>query len=299
MKLVQSGLESMDEASEQHAIISNVIRWCQENGDDWRATRKSIRDTYWNGRYGDPGGSNGYRVTTASTVAALLHGKGQFVESLTLAFNFGWDADNTAAMVGTILGITHGENWLRSQGWEIMDVYKNTHRPGLPTDLTITSFADMHFDVATNVILSSGGKEIEVNGQPGYRIVTQKPAQVLALPHPLHRAAAVRREWLPKIERDLTGSLTDKLRAIYIAAALGLVPEIFAKHPQKWNTALDAYEVPTKSEAPGAKGVDPNSTPHETLHWLTNNKMWSSKEKAYFKDVIVGRNSSPGYPFSY
>ena len=130
MNLVQSGLDSMDQASEQHAVISNVIRWRKMNRDDWRATRQSIKKTYWNGRYGDPGGSNGYRVTTASTVASLLHGEGDFVETLKLAFNFGWDADNTAAMAGTVLGITHGEQWLRSQGWKIKDVYENTHRPG-------------------------------------------------------------------------------------------------------------------------------------------------------------------------
>ena len=297
MKLVQSGLDSMDEASEQQAIISNVIRWHRQNGDNWRATRQSIKDTYWNGKYGDPGGSNGYRVTTASTVAALLHGEGKFVETLTLAFNFGWDADNTAAMVGTILGVTHGEQWLRSQGWKIKDVYRNTHRPGLPTDLTISSFADMHVDVARKVILSGGGKEIEIDGQAGYRIVRQKPANVVVLPQPLHRGGTIRKAWLPKIEEDLTGSLTQKLRAVYIAAALGLVPEIVAKHPQEWKAALDAYEVPTGSDSPGAIGVDPNATPHQTLHWLTNNKMWSSKAKAYFEDVIVNRNLDPTYPF--
>ena len=289
MQLARSGLASMDKASEQHAIITNVISWCQENKDDWRATRQSIKESYWNGEYGDPGGSNGYRVTTASTVASLLHGNGDFVETLKLAFNFGWDADNTAATAGTILGITHGEQWLRSQGWKIKDVYENTHRPGLPTDLTITSFADMHYEVARNIILENGGKEIDLNGKPSYRIAVQEPVNVIPLPDPLHRINAMRKEWRPRIERDLGGSEVDKVRAVYAATALCLVSDIVAKQPEQWRAALDRIKTPT----------DSGGSPYKTLGWLINNKMWASEEKAYFKDVIVNKNMDPVCPFDY
>ena len=38
----------------------------------------------------------------------LLYGQGGFTKTLTTAFNFGWDADNTAATAGTIIGIIKG-----------------------------------------------------------------------------------------------------------------------------------------------------------------------------------------------
>jgi len=54
--------------------------------------------------------------------------------------------------------------------WNTKDVYKNNRRPGLPADLTITGFAEMHYQVAKNVILDNGGKVIDKDGKPGFLI---------------------------------------------------------------------------------------------------------------------------------
>ena len=46
-----------------------------------------------------------------------------------------------ALTVGELAMMIKGEKWIRNQGWKIKDEYKNTRRPGMPTDLTIGDFA--------------------------------------------------------------------------------------------------------------------------------------------------------------
>ena len=65
---------------------------------------------------------------------ALLFGGGDLAETLRIAFNFGWDADNSAATAGTIVGVVKGYRWLLSQEWQIVDRYKNTSRQNMPND---------------------------------------------------------------------------------------------------------------------------------------------------------------------
>ena len=100
---------------------------------------------------------NGYELNTGSVIAALLYGGGDFVKTLTAAFNFGWDADCNAATAGTIVGVMKGYRWMLAQGWPIVDRYKNTTRENMPSDETITSFADRLVDLAERVIVEQGG----------------------------------------------------------------------------------------------------------------------------------------------
>ena len=159
MEVIHAGLASVDPKSEIHEIVSNVLTWYRAHPDDWRATRLAMKEKYWNGEFGGPGGTNGYRIITAATIASILHGEGDLVEAIRLSFNFGWDADNISAMVGTIMGVMKGEKWIRAQGWVIKDEYRNERRPGLPRDLTITEFAEMHHQLAERVILENGERK--------------------------------------------------------------------------------------------------------------------------------------------
>jgi hypothetical protein len=279
MEVIRAGLAAVEPESEIRKIVSNVITWYRENPGDWRTTRLAIREKYWNGAFGGPGGSNGYRVITAATVASLLYGEGNFVETIRHAFNFGWDADNVAAMAGTIMGVQKGEKWIRSQGWKIRDVYTNNRRPGLPTDLTITGFADMHYHVASNLILEKGGRAIEIGGKPGFLISTEAPANVEKLPQPLHRIDTLRQQWWPVIQDELAGDSLQMARAVYAAICLDLVREIHAERPGDWLAALPAIRPYYKS--------------------LCGDGQWSGEARTYFHDVVYNRNTAPDCPFGY
>ena len=279
MDVINAGLASIDPKSEIHEIVSSVIGWYQAHPDDWRATRLAIKEKYWSGVYGGPGGSNGYRVITAATIASILYGEGDFVEAIRHAFNFGWDADNISAMVGTIMGIIKGEKWIRAQGWKIKDEYRNTRRPGLPTDLTITEFADLHFEIAKSVILENGGEEIDMDGEPGFRIMMEEPSIIELLPDPLHRIQVLRDMWLPVIQKEITGDSNEKARAVYASICLDLVSEISSKSPEEWQEALEAIK------------------PH--YDGLFGDGEWNAEAKEYFNDVVINKNKNPDSPFGY
>ena len=279
MKIINAGLKAVDPDSEIHEIVSNVISWYKLYPNDWRKTRLEIKENYWTGEYVGEGGSNGYRTITAATIAAILYGEGDFVEAVRYAFNFGWDADNISAMVGTIMGTIKGEKWLRSQGWKIKDEYRNTRRPGLPTDLTITQFAELHYQLAKKVILHNGGEEITINNQEGYRIALQEPKNIENLPRPLNRLNSIRTEWWPKITKDLNGNSVDRARAVYASICLDLVEQAYQNQPDKWLKALEEFK--------------PYFEP------LIEKELRTPEEKDHFRDIVFNKNAASISPYGY
>ncbi|UCF36027.1 MAG: ADP-ribosylglycohydrolase family protein [Acidobacteriota bacterium] len=276
MQIVSAELASLDPGSELHEIVSRVIDWYNSHPDDWRATRRKIKEAYWSGEWAGPGGSNGYRTITAATIGSILHGEGDFVKSIQLAFNFGWDADNISAMVGTIMGLLKGEKWIREQGWSIKDEYRNSRRPALPTDLTITEFAELHFRLARRVILENGGTEIQVSGEEGFRIALEPPANIEEIPRPLNRLEEMRAEWHPIIQRDLAKDSNAQARAVYAAVCLGLAGEIAFRYPEEWREAITAFQ------------------PH--FENLFEHDMWSREARDYFREVVVNGDPGTEYP---
>ncbi|MFC2124864.1 ADP-ribosylglycohydrolase family protein, partial [Bacteroidota bacterium] len=279
MDVINAGLAAVDPNSEIHEIVSNVIGWYKAQPDDWRATRLAIKEKYWSGVFGGPGGSNGYRIITAATIASILYGEGDFVEAIRHAFNFGWDADNISAMVGTIMGVLKGEKWIRAQGWNIKDEYRNERRPGLPAVLTITEFAELHFEIARRVILSNGGEEIDVDGKKGFRIILEEPASIESLPDPQHRVKELRDMWWPLIQNGITGDSMEQARAVYATICLDLVNEVTSQRTEEWYEALDAIK------------------PHYEA--LFGDGEWNTEAKEYFNDVVNNKNGQPECPFGY
>jgi len=237
-KILQAGLAAIDKESEIHQIVTDVCRWWKQSPQDWRKTRATIKQKYslHNGEMRD---RNGYELNTASTVASLLYGGGDFSETLRHAFNFGWDADNNAATCGTIIGVIKGRKWMDAQGWAIKDVYKNVTRDGMPMDETITSFGDRLVAQAKKVILENGGKEIDNNGQRIFRIYSEDPANVEPLPRPINRLGELREQLIPLLEKDLSGLMIDRARAVYLAICLGEADRISSGKPIQWADALD------------------------------------------------------------
>jgi hypothetical protein len=232
-----------------------VLAWWKENPADWRALRQKIHDRYTH-HAGTMRDRNGYELNTASTIAALLLGKGDFVETLRLAFNLGWDADNNAATCGAILGVVKGRRWMDAQGWVIVDRYTNKTRDGMPADETITGFGDKLVALARRVIATQGGEEVS----KVVRIRVESPANVEPLPRPLDRMASLRKELLPAVERGLTGSKEEQARAAYLAVCLGEGQRLYRERPREWDTAMTALQgypavLRNLKEAPDPAGM--------------------------------------------
>ena len=240
-EILGAGLASIDSRSRLHEIIGNVRTWHQSHPNDWKATRRLVKETFsrHNGAMRD---RNGYELNTASTIAALLYGQGDFVQTLIAAFNFGWDCDNTAATAGTIVGVMKGHRWMMSQGWQIVDRYRNTTRENMPLDETISSFADRLIELAENVITQRGGARVLVNGSPVFRIRHESPANLVPLPSPEEQLAGMRKNLSEEIETSILQAESHEAmaRAAYLAVCLDLAPTIHQQHPKAWRQALAA-----------------------------------------------------------
>lgn len=243
-RIIDAGLTAVDPRSRLHGIVEDVRLWHSEHPDDWRTTRRLLKEKYsrFNGAMRD---RNGYELNTGSTIAALLYGQGDFAQTLSTAFNFGWDADNTAATAGTIIGVTNGYRSMMSQGWQIVDRYQNTTRDKMPEDETITSFADRLVDLAEKVILENGGQRDRVNGEPMYRIVVQRPRCVMPLPSAEEQAANMRHTMTREIRAGILRSenTEEQARAAYLAICLDMAEEFQQQHPERWKRAIQALTV--------------------------------------------------------
>jgi hypothetical protein len=237
--LLDSGLSAIDPDSTISQIVKDVRNWHEKHLGDWRAARRLLKEKYskHNGEMRD---RNGYELNTGSIIAALLYGQGDFVKTLTAAFNFGWDADCNAATAGTILGVMKGYRWMLAQGWPIVDRYKNTTRENMPNDETITSFADRLIDLAEKVILEQGGERLTRDSKILYRIGVQEPKCIQRMESPDEQTAALKGRFNEEIAR-VVGHPTSKqelARAAYYAICLDLAPSLRQEHPQPWSDAL-------------------------------------------------------------
>jgi hypothetical protein len=238
--ILKAGLAAINPESEIAQIVRDVRRWHGEHVDDWRATRRLLRDKY-SKHHGATRDRNGYELNTGSTIAALLYGQGDFIPTLITAFNFGWDADNTAATAGTIVGVTKGYRWMLAQGWPIVDRYRNTTRQNMPNDETITSFADRLIDLAERVIAEQSGERYMRDGRIYYRIRMQQPACVYPMANLSKRAAELKTSMRASIERDIASAASGErlAQSAYYAICLDLASHLHEKHPQGWSKALD------------------------------------------------------------
>ena len=240
-KIIDAGLNSIDTKCVIRQIVNDVRRWHRLHPDNWRTTRRLVKEKYslYNGAMRD---KNGYELNTASTIAALLYGRADLAETMRIAFNFGWDADNNAATSGTIIGVTKGYRWMMSQEWQIVDRYQNTTRDDMPMDETITSFADRLIELAEQVIIEKGGRKENVDGKIIYHVTLEKPANILPLADFAEEAGRLRSKMKSEIERAIiSGDDEQKLAfAAYLAMCLDLAQPLKDKHPEKWTKALEA-----------------------------------------------------------
>jgi hypothetical protein len=241
-QIVAAGAAALDPASRHAEIVRNVCAWHAQHPNDWRATRRLIRDTHTRhgGSFMD---QNGCDLNSAAVLAALLYGEGDFVKTMILAFNLGWDADCNAATAGTVVGVVKGQRWMAQQGWNIKDVYRNTTRPGLPEDETISRFAGRITTLADRLILEQGGQKLTVDGRAVYRIRREQAANVALLPDEADGSDRLRRKLRPQIERDLTGDdPLGQARAAYLAICLDCYEPLRAAAPDRWSTAVSRLQ---------------------------------------------------------
>jgi hypothetical protein len=244
--ILDAGAAALDSRSVMFQIMLDVRRWHRENPDNWRLTRRLTKDKYCKYGGNDLRDRNGVWLNGASTIGALLYGKGDFIETVRHAFNFGWDADNNAAGSGAIVGVIKGARWLQGQGWDIKDKFRNTSRDDMPDNETLTSFGDRLITVAKRVIVQQGGELRSRNSEKFYVIRREAPHNVEPLQDSRTWYLSLRSEQAPAIEKAVATSedAREKARAAYLAICLDMAPELKGKYPRQWESCvrdLSAY----------------------------------------------------------
>ncbi|MCP4263618.1 MAG: ADP-ribosylglycohydrolase family protein [Planctomycetes bacterium] len=239
--IIEAGLKAIDTKCTIRQIVNDVRKWHRLYPKDWRTTRRLVKEKY-SLHGGEMRDRNGHELNTASTIAALLYGRGDFVKTLMTAFNFGWDADNNAATSGTIIGVIKGYRWMMQQNWQIVDRYHNTTRDNMPMDETITSFADRIIDLSERIIIENGGQRKNISGQIVYYIPTEKPKNIVPLPDLDDEIARMQLNLKPEIKNIIKNEndIPKLALAAYSAICLDLAESMNENYPQRWSKALDA-----------------------------------------------------------
>lgn len=151
--LIDRALAFEPEGSDVAEIVTSVKGWHADYPNDWRQTRREIRD-----RYDTDPEWWASRVNFAVTVMALLYGEHDLIETINIAGLAGWDADNnmttSAGLLGLILGFQELPEPIRSS----TDVYFNEDLTGdLPQFDSVTNIADRTVTIGTAVVRSVGG----------------------------------------------------------------------------------------------------------------------------------------------
>lgn len=304
-KILDAGVQAIDKRSVLLEIINDIRKWHRAHPDDWRATRKLLKDKYTR-EGGNIRDTNGHELNTGSIIAALLYGGGDFSESLKHAFNFGWDADCNAATVGTIVGVTTGYQKMMNHNdpfhpeWLIVDRYRNVTRDNMPMDETITGFADRVVDLFEMINRGNGGKEVIQDKVPGYNIPRENPLPVKELLAAPEASQQLGSDMKAAITKDLlSGNREDMARAAYLAVCLDAWDQYQKQYPRQWKAACQhlsgywkvMYNVFSKrhhfTELKKLQGKFADAgfkspTPDYTNQELWNDKeIWKSPEKIY------------------
>jgi hypothetical protein len=236
-RLLDAGSTAVDPESRVAEVVRETRDIYAAHSDDWRAARRAIKQR-WQSHGGAIRDRNGYELNTACTIAALLYGKKDFVETLRLAFNLGWDCDNNAATAATIVGVIKGRRWLDAQDWDIVDVYRNSARDDMPMDETLTRLQDRLVDCARLVIQARGGEVTDNRGRRVYQIRTEVPENMQPLETTEEQMEALRDLFLPGLAESLAGPGPARAQAAYVALCLDEGSRLERESPEKWAAAI-------------------------------------------------------------
>jgi len=216
-RLVVRSLAAVDPASQHAEMVRAVLAWHRENPEDWTATRACIQ-----AKYRDQRGWNMNATVTngAFVVAALLYGRGDFLQTLRIAFAIGYDTDCNGATCGAVLGVLHGAKALEAHpGWVLPTVYENASRDGLPKTETLDDLVALSARLAEKAILANGGTREGDGDQSVYTIPIREPSLFERLePAPTETREAVEEA----IDQEALRNLATGTPAARIFAAIRL-----------------------------------------------------------------------------
>ena len=195
-KIIAAGLACIPQDSQFAEMVRDVVRWYDENPDDWTSCWHKIEEKYQkNPDYRQwscsPGAFNiDTKINGAYVLVGMLYGKGDLDQTIIISTRCGQDSDcnpsNAAGVIFTTLGFSKlPERFTEKLDYETKFSF---------TEYNVTGLLDVSEKLARQFVLREGGRiERDASGAEVFVLPVKKP-----VPPPLTQS------WAPSL---LTGSM--------------------------------------------------------------------------------------------
>lgn len=180
-EVVENGLKAIPAQSLYAQLIRDVIRWHDENPEDWLKTWHLLQAKWGEVDHCPDGYKKPFNIDAkfngGYVVIGLLYGNGDFYKTMNLATRCGQDADCNPANAAGILGTLLGARAIPAEYREpLHNTYWNKTLAGLPDSYEIDALAGDTALVGLQVVLANGGQAVSQNGKLVLRIPSQLPS---------------------------------------------------------------------------------------------------------------------------
>lgn len=157
--IVKEALKVIPAESKFAQCIADVIRWHEENPDDWKSTWYKV-NRKWSIDTGSPLGifrpfNIDAKINAAWVVMGLLYGNGDFTRTFEIATRCGDDADCNPATAGGVLAAIVGFDAIPDFWKEGLDQVEDEAFMG--TSISLSKAYDLSYKHAEEMILRNGG----------------------------------------------------------------------------------------------------------------------------------------------
>lgn len=162
-EVVDRGLQAIPAQSLYAQLIRDVIRWHDENPDDWLKTWHLVQAKWGEVDHCPDGYKQPFNIDAklngGYVVMGLLYGNGDWYKTMNYATRAGQDADCNPANAAGILGTLIGARAIPAEYREpLHNTYWNKTLAGLPDSYEIDVLSEDTAQVGLKVLLANGGE---------------------------------------------------------------------------------------------------------------------------------------------
>ncbi len=179
VKIVKAGLECIPKKSQYYECISDVLKWYEQNPDDWEKTWQLIEEKYHLNpayrRFSCSGPKSDFnidaKINGAYIVMGLLYGKGDPDETIIISTRCGQDSDCNPSNSGGVLFTTIGFEKLPARFKSALNPEgKFSHTPyNFPTLIKVCE------KLVRESVIKAGGRIEKADGKEVFVIPVKKP----------------------------------------------------------------------------------------------------------------------------
>jgi ADP-ribosylglycohydrolase len=179
-EVVENGLKAIPAQSLYAQLIRDVIRWHDENPNDWLKTWHQVQARWGEVDHCPDGYKQPFNIDAklngGYVVMGLLYGNGDWYKTMNYTTRAGQDADCNPANAAGILGTLIGAHAIPAEYREpLHNTYWNKTLAGLPDSYEIDVLAEDTAQVGLKVLLANGGEVSSSDGKLMLRIPYQEP----------------------------------------------------------------------------------------------------------------------------